>query len=112
MKLDKLVIGIDFSTHSVEAASWAARHFAPGAELVLVHVISIPEAPPIVRSRFPRRDLLIETVREGAEKRLRELSLSLNAGRVWLEIREGKIVESLTEVATEFGGHHRRRRAR
>ena len=102
MMLDKLVIGIDFSTPSVEAARWAARHFAPGAELVLVHVISIPEAPPIVRSRFPRRDLLIETVREGAEKRLRELSLTLSAGRVWLEIREGNPVECLTEVAAEF----------
>jgi universal stress protein E len=102
MKLDKLAIGIDFSTPSVEAASWAARHFAPGAELVLVHVISIPEAPPIVRSRFPRRDLLIDTVREGAEKKLRELSLSLSAGRVWLEIREGNPVECLTDVAAEF----------
>ena len=102
MKLDKLVIGIDFSTHSVEAARWAARHFAPGAELVLVHVISIPEVPPIIKSKCPQRDLLIETVREGAEKRLRELSLSLTANRVWLEIREGNPVESLTEVATAF----------
>lgn len=102
MKLDKLVIGIDFSTPSVEAARWAARHFAQGAELVLVHVISIPEAPPIVRSRFPQRDLLIETVREGADKRLRELSPSLNAERVWLEIREGNPVETLIEVAAAF----------
>ena len=112
MKLEKLVIGIDFSAHSVEAARWAALHFAPGAELVLVHVISIPEAPPIVRSRFPRRDLLIETVRQGAEKRLRELSLSLNANRVWLEIREGDPVKALIEVAADYsadiivGGAH------
>ena len=116
MKLDRLVIGIDFSTPSVDAARWVARHFAPGAELVLLHVISIPEPPPIVRSRFPRRDLLIDTVREGAEKRLREISLSLNAKRVWLEIREGEPVECLTEVAAEFsadmivaGAHGERR---
>lgn len=102
MKLDKLVIGIDFSTPSAEAARWTARHFAPGAELVLVHAISLPDAPPIVQSRFPRKDLLIETVREGAEKRLRELSLSLSASRVWLEIREGDPVACLTEVAAEF----------
>jgi len=102
MKLDRLVIGMDFSTHSVEAARWVAHRFAPSAELVLVHVISIPEPPPIVRSRYPRRDLLVDTVREGADKRLRELSLSLNAGRVWLEIREGDPVECLTQVAAEF----------
>jgi nucleotide-binding universal stress UspA family protein len=116
MKLDRLVVGIDFSAHSVEAARWVAQQFAPGAELVLVHVISIPEPPPIIRSRFPRRDLLIDTVREGAEKRLREISLSLNAGRVWLEIREGDPVTCLTQVGTEFsadiivaGAHGERR---
>ena len=102
MRLDKLVIGIDFSTPSVEAARWTARHFAPGAELILVHAISIPDAPPIVQSRFPRKDLLLETVRQGAEKRLRELSLSLGASRVWLEIREANPVDCLTEVAAEF----------
>lgn len=103
MRLERVVVGIDFSPASVEAAQWVARQFAPGAELVLVHVISIPEPPPIVRSKYPRRELLIDTVREGADKRLREISLSLNAGRVWLEIREGDPVESLNRVAEEFG---------
>ncbi len=102
MKLERLVLGIDFSSPSVEAARWIAHQFAPGSELVLLHVISIPEPPPIIRSRFPRHDLLIETVREGAEKRLREMSLSLNAGRVWLEIREGNPVECLNDVAAEY----------
>jgi nucleotide-binding universal stress UspA family protein len=41
-------------------------------------------------------------VRAGAEKRLRELSLSLNASRVWLEIREGDPVACLTDVAAEY----------
>lgn len=67
-----------------------------------MHVISIPEPPPIVRSRFPRRDLLLDTIREGAKKRLREISLSLNAGRIWLEIREGDPVRCLIEVAQAF----------
>jgi universal stress protein E len=102
MNINRLVVGIDFSTPSVEAAQWVTRHFAPDAELVLLHVISIPTPPPIVESRFPQRDLLIDTVREGAEKRLRDISLSLNAGRIWLEIREGDPVETLSSVAAEF----------
>lgn len=102
MKLDRVVVGIDFSPASIDTASWVARHFAPGAELVLVHVISLPEPPPIVASRYPRRDLTVDTLREGAEKRLREISLSLSADRVWLEIREGEIVESLTAVAEDY----------
>ena len=102
MKLERLVIGVDFSAHSVEAARWAANHFAPRAELVLVHVIQNPEPRPMVRSALRRRDLLIDTVRDGAEKRLREISLSLNADFVWREIREGDPVECLANVAAEF----------
>ena len=102
MKLERVVIGIDFSRPSVETAQWVARQFAPGADLILVHAISMPEPPPIVRRRFPRRDLLVDTIREGAEKKLRELSLSLSADRVWLEIREGSPVECLDAVAEEY----------
>lgn len=116
MKLDRVVIGIDFSAPSIEAAQWVARELASGAELVLLHVISLPEAPPIVRSRFPRRDLLIDTVCVGAEKRLREISLSLAASRMWLETREGPPAETLIQVAEEFsadlvvaGAHGERR---
>ena len=102
MKIERVVVGIDFSTPSVDAARWVSRYFAPRAELVLAHVISLPEPPPIVRGKFPRRDLLIDTVREGAEKRLREISLSLGADRVWLELREGEPVECITALAEDF----------
>jgi nucleotide-binding universal stress UspA family protein len=102
MKLERVVVGIDFSPSSIDAANWVGRYLAPGAELVLAHVISIPEPPPITRSRFPRRDLLIDTVREGAEKRLREISRTLGAERIWLEIREGDPVERITALADDF----------
>ena len=102
MKFERLVIGVDFSAHSVEAARWAANQFAPRAELVLVHVIQNLTPPLSVRSRLPRRNLLIDSVRDGAEKRLREISLSLNADFVWREIREGDPVERLADVAVEF----------
>lgn len=101
MKLERVVVGIDFSQASVETAQWVAGQLAP-SEIVLVHAISMPEPPPIVRSRFPRRDLLIGILREGAEKRLREISLSLNAARVWLEIREGRPAQCLVEVAEQY----------
>ena len=102
MKIERVVVGIDFSPASVDAARWVSRYFAPGAELVLAHVISIPEAPPLGRGKVARRELLIDTVREGADKRLREISLSLGAGRVWLELREGEPVECLTALADDF----------
>ncbi|MEW5916006.1 MAG: universal stress protein [Gemmatimonadota bacterium] len=102
MKLERIVIGIDFSSSSFEAARWAARHFASGAELVLAHIITVPQPPPIVRSRYARRDLLIETVRAGADRRLREFSHALSASRIWLEIREGEAASGLANVAADF----------
>jgi nucleotide-binding universal stress UspA family protein len=102
MRIERVVVCIDFSTPSVDAARWVSRYFAPGAELVLAHVISIPEAPPLARGKLVRRDLLIDTMREGAEKRLREISLSLGADRVWLELREGEPVECITTLADDF----------
>lgn len=101
MKLDHILIGIDFSAPSFEAAHWIARHVAPGAKLVLAHVIAIPEPPPIVRSRFPRRDLLVATVREGADKRLRDLALALKSEQVSIDIREGEVAPGLLEIARE-----------
>lgn len=102
MRMNRLLVGVDFSEASVAAARWAVQHFGRGAEVVLAHVISIPKPPPIAKGEYPRRELLIETVREGADKRLRELSLSLAAERTWLEIREGPPAESLSTLAEEF----------
>ena len=102
MKSERILVGIDFSEASFEAARWTSRHLGRNAELILAHVIAIPEPPPILRSRFPRRDLVIDTVREGADKRLRDLSASLSCDRIWLEIREGDVTTGLADIAREF----------
>lgn len=102
MKPQRIVVGVDFSDASFEAARWTSRHLGRGMELVLAHVIAIPEPPPIMRGRFPRRDLVVETVREGADKRLRELSKSLSADRIWLEIREGDVATGIADIARSF----------
>jgi nucleotide-binding universal stress UspA family protein len=101
VKLERIVIGIDFSAASVEAARWVAC-LAPDSEIVLTHVIPIPEPPPIVAGRFARRGLLIDTVREGAEQKLRALGRTLQVEWVWREVREGEPAGCLTRVADEF----------
>ena len=103
MSARRIVVAIDFSPASFDAARWAARHLARHAELVLAHVIAVPEPPPIVQGRFPRRELLVETLREGADRRLRELTPTLGAERVWVEIREGEVVPTLAAIARDFG---------
>jgi nucleotide-binding universal stress UspA family protein len=102
VQLQRVVIGMDFSAPAEAAARWTAQHFARGAELVLVHVIAIPEPPRFLRGRFPPRETLVETARVGADKRMRELGQSMGAERIWLEIREGDAPTAIAEVAAEY----------
>lgn len=102
MQLKRVVVGVDFSEPSQAAARWTAAHFARGAELVLVHVVDVPEPPSFLRGRFPPRERLAETARAGADRRLRELSLTLGAERIWLEVCDGDTVQELERVATEY----------
>jgi nucleotide-binding universal stress UspA family protein len=82
---------------------------------VLVHVIDIPEPPGFLRGRSPQPDVLEDTAREGAEKKLRELSLTPGTALIWPEIRRGRPSESIATVATEYSanlvvvGTHRER---
>jgi nucleotide-binding universal stress UspA family protein len=102
MRLERVVIGIDFSEPSIAAARWAVRRFAPGAQIVLTHVISVPEPPRFLRGRFPPTDALVSTARDGAERRLKELSATLGADRVWLEVRSGAPSEEIARVASTY----------
>ncbi len=102
MRLDRVVVGMDFSKPAEDAARWVAREFAPGAELVLVHVVTVPEPPRFFRGMFPPRAALIETARTGADRRMRELSTSIGAERIWMEIREGDPAEQIDAVAAEY----------
>jgi len=100
--LERIVIGIDFSEASMEAARWVATYLAPGSEIVLTHVTSIPERPPVGAGRFAERALLVDAVRDGAEQKLRHLGRTLSAEWVWREVRQGTPAECLTRVADEF----------
>jgi nucleotide-binding universal stress UspA family protein len=102
MKLERIVVGMDFGAASISAASWAARHLAREAELVLVHSIVVPRPPRFLRGRYPSPATLLETARAGADKRLREVSTSIGAQRIWLEVREGRPAERILEVAKEY----------
>jgi nucleotide-binding universal stress UspA family protein len=45
MQFKKIIIGIDFSDASLAGARWVADHLAPKADLLLVHVVSVPRPP-------------------------------------------------------------------
>ena len=101
-RLDRVVVALDFSDPSVLAAEWVARQVAPGAELILVHVIHVPAPPRFLQGRYPSAERVVETARAGAELRLRELASSLATGLVWTEVRIGKPDEEIVRVAAQY----------
>ena len=77
----RVVVGVDFSDASVEAARWTARWLPLGGELVLVHVLVLPEMDMFLRDRFPVSPSVLESARLGADRRLKELSASIGYSR-------------------------------
>lgn len=102
MKLERVVIGMDFSEPSLAAARWVARHFAPEAEIILLHSLEIAQPPTFLRTALPSPGTLEETARRGADQRLREVGRSLGATRIWPEIRVGRPADQIAAVADEF----------
>lgn len=77
MKLERIVVAVDFLKPGLEAARWAAVHFAPDSALRLVHVIHVPTPPFFLRGLYPSPDELVEMAEEGARTRLEELARDL-----------------------------------
>ena len=103
MKLQKIVVGTDFSEASIAAAHWVATHLAPGAELLLVHAFSVAEPPALIRARHtPSADIVANATR-GALDRLHELADAIDRGRsgppVRVEARVGRSADVLAECA-------------
>lgn len=101
MRLDRIVIGMDFSPQAIDAARWVSRSLAPEAGLTLVHAICIPEPPALLRGLFPPREALVDTTRVGANQRLREVAELLGPDRSKLEIRVGEPAAQIAEVADD-----------
>lgn len=102
MKLEKVIIAIDFSERSIAAAQWVARSFAPHTELMLVHVIEVPVLPRFLPRHHRRRMDDIEAFRSGARERLRQIRRQMR-GRLVLEaIREGRPHEQVLDAASDF----------
>ena len=99
MEFRRIVIGVDFSDPSVAAARWVAAHFAPKAELVLVHSIFVPQPPRMLRGKYPPSQRILDAARIGAEARLRELVP--DHPNVRFDVRIGRPAETLVECAKQ-----------
>ena len=101
MRLDTVVIGIDFSAASLATAQWAANTLAPGTELLLVHVIEPPPRSAFLVVDTPA-DLLETEARVEAENELKEVARMIGrAAR--MEVRGGRASTAVAQFATDCG---------
>jgi Universal stress protein UspA and related nucleotide-binding proteins len=101
-RLDRIVIGIDFSAPSISAARWASSWISKDAELVLVQALVVPEVSGTLALRLPFPASLIENAKTGAERRLRKLGDTLGTHSISIEAREGRPADVIAEVAREY----------
>jgi nucleotide-binding universal stress UspA family protein len=101
MHFKKIIIGIDFSDASLAGARWVADHLAPKADLLLVHVVSVPR-PPIylhehIAPTIDQRSALAPRLYTA----LRGFADLLGYGRARVGIRTGVPWSALARVADE-----------
>jgi nucleotide-binding universal stress UspA family protein len=101
MLLEKVLVALDFTESSLEAARWTAQHLAPKAELLLAHCVDAPALPGFLSSSVPHLDQLIETLRVGAEKRLEEFMGTLGSARIRSTVCTGRVHERICELAVD-----------
>lgn len=98
MRIRSVVVGMDFSETSIVAARWAVEHFAPNADITLVHVIDLPERPAFAEELLPATDTIESVARRSAERHMRKAIASISP-RAGFEIRFGKPHEQIVEAA-------------
>lgn len=95
--LERIVVGMDFRTPSIEAARWVASMFAPRAELVLTHAIHDHTADVPAATGERRNDL------HRATARLHEVGRALPVGRYRTDVRDDAAARAIVAATAEYG---------
>lgn len=103
MRLDRIVIGVDFGAASIAGARWAAGQLAPDAELVLVNAVDLPSPAPFLRRALPPVQELAAAARDHAERCLGEIARSLPSASVRTLVKVGRAHEVLADTARDLG---------
>lgn len=101
MKLETVVIGVDFSEPSIAAAQWTARVLAPGAELVLVHAVDGPRLPSYMADSHTDEAAAKDDAAAG--QRLEAVAASMESSRVRTVVQHGRATTVLQSAVRETG---------
>ena len=100
MKIDTLLIALDFSEAGLAGARWAVRQLTP-RKVALLHVIHSPAQPRYAAALASTNDGLEATAREDATWRLRELAEKIEP-TAECEVRVGRPSEQIVSAAREL----------
>ena len=74
MRLESIVIGMDFSDTAIKAARWVTDYFAPGTATTLAFVIPPPDQPAFAGHLVPSSAAIEAVAREYADTHMRDLA--------------------------------------
>lgn len=101
MKLERVVVGTDFSESAASMATWVANHLAPEAHISLVHAVHVTRPPGFLRRHArPPEDVLAEA-EIAATTRMAELARAFAPARTATIVRRGEPFEVLGAVAAD-----------
>jgi nucleotide-binding universal stress UspA family protein len=101
MPFRRVVIGVDFTEASLAAARWVAMHLAPRAEIVLVHALPDPTAPPYLQRHLPLCSVVAASLAPALHGALRGLASVIGAERTRVYMTTGWPADALAHVARE-----------
>ena len=100
--LERIVVGIDFKSHSIEAARWVASVFARGAELVMTHALDSRASDGTEALGAAASDGAPDL--QAVTQQLHELARAIGLhGTYRAEVREDVAARAILAVATEVG---------
>lgn len=102
MRLESIVVGMDFSDAAIKGAAWAADHFAPAAAMTLVHVIAPLDQPAYAGPLVPSSQAFEAVARQYAEQRMSDLADALKTNVVRRDVRVGKPDQEIVRLAKDI----------
>jgi nucleotide-binding universal stress UspA family protein len=101
MPISRPLIAIDLSDASEAAARWVAAVVPAGSEVVLGHVVDVPEPPGFLRALFPQTDTVSVMAEQGAKQQLQALAQRVPLPAVLCDVRGGKAADAILRIAEE-----------
>jgi nucleotide-binding universal stress UspA family protein len=102
LRLDTIVVGMDFSQLAIDMAEWLAMALAPEARLILAHAVESPARPSFLVAETLPAEALASDARGQAEEGLSEAARQIGRNVVTSEIRAGRPHDVITQLALEY----------